>query len=78
MIVVRFRTKEDKKEMLHKVKKMYKFAKELKECLEDKMEDEDYDDEDEDDDIEYRHSEEYDEPRYRGGRQMRYRGRRNM
>ena len=66
MIVVRFRTKEDKKEMLHKVKKMHKFAKELKECLED------------DDDVDYRHDEDYDEPQYRGGSRMRYRGRRGM
>ena len=73
MVVVKFRTLEDKKEMLHKVKKMYKFAKELKECIEDKIDEEE---EDDDDEIEYRRHEDYDEPRYRST--TRYRGRRGM
>lgn len=51
MVIVRFRSHSEAKDMLKKVKKMYKFSKELMECLEDKYENEMYED-DEDDDIE--------------------------
>lgn len=54
MVLVRFRSSSDAKETLKKLKKMHKFTKELIECFEDKIED---DDEDED----YRYDEdEYD------------------
>lgn len=68
-MVVMFRTKSEAQDMFSKVKKMYKFAKEIKECFEDKMEDEEYDDEEYDDEVEYRSN-------YRsGGAQMRKGGR---
>lgn len=51
MVIVRFRSQSEAKDMLKKVKKMYKFSKELMECLEDKYENEMYED-DEDDDVE--------------------------
>ena len=43
MILVRFRSGEDHKDILKKVKKMKMFAEELEECLEDVMEEEDDD-----------------------------------
>lgn len=63
MIVIRFRSKEDHKDIVAKVKKMRKFATELEECLEDGYEE----------DMEYRggsYRKEMmeDEPEYRGGR----------
>ncbi len=55
MMIVKFRSGTELKEMLHKVKKMEKFTKELRKCLEDKAEededDEDYRYEEDDDDI---------------------------
>lgn len=45
MMVVKFRASESK-ETLKKLKKMHKFTKELIECFEDKMEDDDELDED--------------------------------
>ena len=72
MVILRFRSESEAKDMLKKVKKMYKFAKELKECLEDKVEDdldEDYRYEEEDDDE--RH--EMMENRRGGGMGRRYR-----
>ena len=64
-MVVLFRGKAEASSMLHKVRKMYKFAKELKECLEDKIEDSEYDDD-------YGYDEE--EPSYRED----YSGQRSM
>lgn len=55
MVIVRFRSQSEAKDMLKKVKKMYKFSKELMECLEDKYENEMYED-DEDDDVESEYS----------------------
>lgn len=43
MMIVRFRTTSDAKDMLRKLKKMQKFTKELAECIEDKVMDEDED-----------------------------------
>lgn len=54
MVIVRFRSHSEAKDMLKKVKKMYKFSKELMECLEDKYESEMYEDEDDDVESEYR------------------------
>jgi len=73
MVILRFRSESETKDMLKKVKKMYKFAKELKDCLEEKVEyddDEDYryDDEDEDE-----HREMMENRRSNGGSYRRYR-----
>lgn len=54
MVIVRFRSHSEAKDMLKKVKQMYKFSKELMECLEDKYESEMYEDEDDDVESEYR------------------------
>ena len=42
MIMVRFRSNEEHKDLLKKVKKMKQFTEELEDCLEEAMEDEDY------------------------------------
>lgn len=71
MVILRFRSESEAKDMLKKAKKMYKFAKEFKECLEDKVED--------DLDEDYRYEEEDDDERRevmenrRGGMSRRYR-----
>lgn len=67
MVILRFRTNSEAKDLLKKLKKMHKFSKELIDCVEDKMEDEDDDDED------YRYEEE--EHMERGSRTPSYRGR---
>jgi hypothetical protein len=54
MVIVRFRSHSEAKDMLKKVKQMYKFSKELMECLEDKYESEMYEDDEDDVDSEYR------------------------
>ena len=41
MMVIKFRSESDHKDLLHKVKKMKEFTEDLEECLEDAM----YDDE---------------------------------
>lgn len=49
MMIIKFRSESEARDMLKKVKKMYKFSKDLKECLEEKLdydEDEDYRDDD--------------------------------
>lgn len=61
MIVVRFRSESDMKDTLKKLKRMHRFTKELINCFEEKLEDDDFDDEayrDDDDDKEY-HTEKY-------------------
>lgn len=76
MVVVRLRSTMEHKEMLHKLKKMAKFTKELVKCFEDKA-DEDYEDDDED----YRYDDEYEEDRVherRGGSGGSRRYRRSM
>lgn len=64
MVILRFKTSSDKKELLKKIKKMYKFTKDLKECIEDEL------DEMEDEDVDYREEDyDYDEmerPHHRG------------
>lgn len=50
MVILRFRNDSDAKELMGKLKKMYKFTKELIDCVEEKYEDEEnyrYDDDDE-------------------------------
>jgi hypothetical protein len=39
MMVIKFRSSDDHKDLLHKVKKMKEFTEELEDCLEDAMED---------------------------------------
>jgi hypothetical protein len=65
MVILRFRTSSDAKDVLKKLKKMHKFIKELIECVEDQ-----YDDEDEDEDFEYREESYMTHPSYRGGSRM--------
>lgn len=67
MIILRMKSVAEKREMLHKIKKMYKFAKELKDCFEEQLED-DYDDED----VDYR-EDMSDREMYRGSARGRYR-----
>lgn len=55
MVVVRLRGVSEAKDTLKKLKKMYKFTKELIECFEDKIEEDDYED-----DADYRYDEDYD------------------
>ena len=77
MVIVRLRSVSDAKDTLKKLKKMHKFTKELIECFEEKIED---DDEDED----YRYNdEEYErhetlENRHGGGNYRSGRYRRGM
>lgn len=60
-MVVKFRSKSESEEVLHKLKKMKRFIHELTECFEEKMdEDEDYRYDDED------YEEEHIHPRGRG------------
>lgn len=68
MMIVRFRNKEDHKELLRKVKKMKKFTEELEDCLEEAMYDEDYDED-------YRDDDEYEEMHrgHEGGSRYKYR-----
>ena len=42
MRIIRFRSNEEHKDLLKKVKKMKKFTEELEECLEEAMEDDEY------------------------------------
>lgn len=72
MIMISFRTKRDKEDMVYKAKEMEKFAKEFVACLEDG--EEEYYDEDYQmrDDMRYRDDEDmHEKPRMRGGMKMR-------
>lgn len=75
MIILRFRTDSDAKELLMKLKRMHKFTKEMIECVEEKHEDE-LEDEDFEDEESYRDD---DDEQMRRGRMRRrsaaYRGR---
>lgn len=71
MMVVRFRSDSEAKDTLKKLKKMKMFVKEMIECFEDKIE-EDEDDED------YRYDDEYDRMSEHGGHYRRGRYRRGM
>lgn len=70
MVMVRFRSKSEVKDTIKRLKKMHKFTKELIECFEDKMEDDEYDDDEED--YRYSEEEEYDrKPEHMRGRYRR-------
>lgn len=60
MIAIRFKTVDEKEEMLNKIKKMKHFIHTLESCIMDDDYDEDYDEDE--------------EPEYRGGRSTRMRG----
>ena len=66
MVIVRFRNKEEHKDLLKKVKKMKEYAEMIEDCLEESIED-DYED------YRYRDDDEYEESR-RGGRYSYRRG----
>lgn len=72
MVVVRFRTEENAKELLRKLKKMHKFTRELIECVETKHEEDD-----EFDDESYREEDDYESMNERAVRPIR-RYRRSM
>lgn len=60
MMIVRFRSKSEHEDILKKIKKMKKFTEDLEECLEESIDNEEYDSR--------RHNEDYDddEIEYRG------------
>ena len=60
MVIVRFRNKEEHKDLLKKVKKMKEYAEMIEDCLEESIEDDD-------EDYRYRDDDEYEETS-RGGR----------
>lgn len=69
MVILRFRTGSEAKDLLKKLKKMHKFTKELMECVEEKYdEDDDYDD-----DADYREDDDYESSKMRKGMYRRYR-----
>lgn len=57
MVILRMRSQSEVKDMIKKLKKMHKFTKELVECFEEKLDDDDYDEDYryEDDDYEDEH-----------------------
>ena len=61
MLVVRFRNKEEHKDLLKKVKKMKEYAEMIEDCLVESTEDDD-------EDYRYRDEEEYEESNRSGGR----------
>ena len=65
MVIVRFRNKEEHKDLLKKVKKMKEYAEMIEDCLVESMEDDD-------EDYRYRDDDEYEESR-RGGCRYSYR-----
>ena len=65
MVIVRFRNKEDHKDILKKVKKMKEYAEMIEDCLVESIEDDD-------EDYRYRDDDEYEETR-RGGSRYSYR-----
>lgn len=65
MVIVRFRNKEEHKDLLKKVKKMKEYAEMIEDCLVESMEDDD-------EDYRYRDDDEYEESR-RGGSRYSYR-----
>lgn len=71
-MVIKFRSGSDAKDTIKKLKKMHKFTKELIECFEEKLEDDDDYDED------YRDDEDYDRMNDRSGSYRRGRYRRGM
>jgi hypothetical protein len=67
MVIVRFRNKEEHKDLLKKVKKMKEYAEMIEDCLEESIEDDD-------EDYRYRDDDEYEESRRDGGRYSYRRG----
>ena len=65
MVIVRFRNKEEHKDILKKVKKMKEYAEMIEDCIAESIEDED-------EDYRYNYDDEYDESR-RGGSRYNYR-----
>ena len=65
MVIVRFRNKEDHKDILKKVKKMKEYAEMIEDCLVESIEDDD-------EEYRYRDDDEYEETR-RGGSRYSYR-----
>ena len=65
MVIVRFRNKEEHKDILKKVKKMKEYAEMIEDCLVESIEDED-------EDYRYNYDDEYEESR-RGGSRYNYR-----
>ena len=71
MVIVRFRSKEEHKDLLKKVKKMKEYAEMIEDCIEDSIEDDE-----EDDDYRYRgnyHREDEEMNERRGGGRYGYR-----
>lgn len=67
MVIVRFRNKEEHKDLLKKVKKMKEYAEMIEDCLVESIEDDD-------EDYRYRDDDEYEEARRSGGRYSYRRG----
>lgn len=65
MVIVRFRNKEEHKDLLKKAKKMKEYAEMIEDCLAESIEDDD-------EDYRYRDDDEYEEAR-RGGSRYNYR-----
>ena len=65
MVIVKFRNKEEHKDLLKKVKKMKEYAEMIEDCLVESIEDDD-------EDYRYRDDDEYEETR-RGGSRYSYR-----
>ena len=65
MVIVRFRNKEEHKDLLKKVKKMKEYAEMIEDCLVESIEDDD-------EDYRYRDDDEYEES-HRGGSRYSYR-----
>ena len=65
MVIVRFRNKEEHKDLLKKVKKMKEYAEMVEDCLVESIEDDD-------EDYRYRDDDEYEES-HRGGSRYSYR-----
>lgn len=65
MVIVRFRNKEEHKDLIKKVKKMKEYAEMIEDCIAESTEDED-------EDYRYNYDDEYEESR-RGGSRCNYR-----
>ena len=65
MVIVKFRNKEEHKDLLKKVKKMKEYAEMIEDCLVESIEDDD-------EDYRYRDDDEYEES-HRGGSRYSYR-----
>lgn len=61
MVIVRFRNKEEHKDLIKKVKKMKEYAEMIEDCIAESIEDED-------EDYRYNYDDEYEDSRRGGGR----------